>query len=31
MRQAKAAGQFRMEGRDCVMRDGDVTEFQFNV
>ena len=28
---AKAAGKVRMEGKDYVMRDGDVVEFRFNV
>lgn len=28
---AKAAGKVRIEGRDYVMRDGDVVEFRFNV
>jgi ribosome-binding ATPase len=28
---AKAAGKVRLEGRDYVMRDGDVVEFRFNV
>ncbi len=28
---AKAAGKVRLEGRDYVMRDGDVVEFKFNV
>jgi GTP-binding protein YchF len=28
---ARAAGKVRMEGKDYVMRDGDVTEFRFNV
>ncbi|HZE37744.1 MAG TPA: redox-regulated ATPase YchF [Stackebrandtia sp.] len=31
MAAAKAAGQVRMEGKDYVMRDGDVVEFRFNV
>jgi GTP-binding protein YchF len=31
MAQAKAAGKVRMEGKDYVMRDGDVVEFRFNV
>jgi ribosome-binding ATPase YchF (GTP1/OBG family) len=29
--QARAAGKVRIEGRDYVMRDGDVVEFRFNV
>jgi GTP-binding protein YchF len=28
---AKAAGKVRVEGKDYVMRDGDVVEFRFNV
>ncbi|MDS1272122.1 redox-regulated ATPase YchF [Lipingzhangella sp. LS1_29] len=28
---AKAAGRVRIEGKDYVMADGDVTEFRFNV
>ena len=28
---AKAAGKVRMEGKDYVMKDGDVVEFRFNV
>jgi GTP-binding protein YchF len=31
MTDAKAAGKVRMEGKDYVMRDGDVVEFRFNV
>jgi ribosome-binding ATPase YchF (GTP1/OBG family) len=31
MSDAKAAGKVRMEGKDYVMRDGDVVEFRFNV
>jgi ribosome-binding ATPase len=31
MATAKAAGKVRMEGKDYVMRDGDVVEFRFNV
>jgi ribosome-binding ATPase len=31
MTAAKAAGKVRMEGKDYVMRDGDVVEFRFNV
>ena len=27
----KAAGKLRSEGKDYVMRDGDVVEFKFNV
>jgi len=27
----RAAGQARIEGKDYVMRDGDVVEFRFNV
>ena len=28
---AKAAGKVRMEGKEYIMRDGDVVEFRFNV
>ena len=28
---ARAAGKARIEGRDYIMRDGDVVEFRFNV
>ena len=28
---AKAAGKVRIEGKECVMSDGDVVEFRFNV
>ena len=28
---AKSAGKLRLEGKDYVMRDGDVVEFRFNV
>ncbi|PRY01926.1 redox-regulated ATPase YchF [Allonocardiopsis opalescens] len=31
MQEARAAGKVRMEGKDYVMRDGDVVEFRFNV
>lgn len=31
MQAARAAGKVRMEGKDYVMADGDVTEFRFNV
>jgi len=31
MAAAKAAGKVRMEGKDYVMRDGDVVEFRFNL
>ena len=31
MVEAKKVGKFRREGRDYVMRDGDVTNFLFNV
>ncbi len=31
MSAAKAAGKVRMEGKDYLMRDGDVVEFRFNV
>ena len=28
---AKAAGRVRMEGKDYIMKDGDVVELRFNV
>jgi GTP-binding protein YchF len=31
MAEAKARGKVRMEGKEYVMRDGDVVEFRFNV
>ncbi|WP_375487874.1 redox-regulated ATPase YchF [uncultured Jatrophihabitans sp.] len=31
MAEAKARGKVRIEGKDYVMADGDVTEFRFNV
>ena len=31
MAAAKAAGRVRMEGKDYVMKDGDVVHFRFNV
>ncbi len=31
MAEARARGKVRMEGKDYVMRDGDVVEFRFNV
>jgi ribosome-binding ATPase YchF (GTP1/OBG family) len=31
MAEARARGKLRIEGRDYVMRDGDVVEFRFNV
>ena len=31
MAAAKSAGKVRMEGKDYVMKDGDVVEFRFNV
>ena len=31
MAEARAAGRVRIEGKDYVMRDGDVVEFRFNV
>jgi ribosome-binding ATPase len=31
MAAAKAAGKVRIEGKDYIMRDGDVVEFRFNV
>jgi ribosome-binding ATPase len=27
---ARAAGKARIEGKDCVMRDGDVVEFRYS-
>ncbi len=29
--EARAKGKARLEGKDYVMRDGDVVEFRFNV
>ena len=29
--QAREAGHYRLEGRDYVIRDGDVVLFRFNV
>ncbi|MEU2050333.1 DUF933 domain-containing protein, partial [Streptomyces albidoflavus] len=29
--EARSAGKARMEGKEYVMRDGDVVEFRFNV
>jgi len=31
MQEARSRGKVRMEGKDYVMRDGDVVEFRFNV
>ena len=31
MAAARAAGKVRIEGKDYVMRDGDIVEFRFNV
>ena len=31
MAEAKARGKVRMEGKEYVMKDGDVVEFRFNV
>jgi ribosome-binding ATPase YchF (GTP1/OBG family) len=31
MAEAKKAGKFRLEGKTYVMRDGDITNFLFNV
>ena len=31
MTAARAAGKVRIEGKDYIMRDGDVVEFRFNV
>jgi GTP-binding protein YchF len=31
MAEARSRGKVRMEGKDYVMRDGDVAEFRFNV
>ncbi len=31
MSDAKSVGKVRMEGKDYVMKDGDVVEFRFNV
>jgi ribosome-binding ATPase len=31
MTAARAAGKVRIEGKEYVMRDGDVVEFRFNV
>ncbi len=28
---ARSAGKARIEGKDYLMRDGDVVEFRFNV
>jgi hypothetical protein len=31
MAAAKEKGHFRLEGKEYVMQDGDVTMFRFNV
>lgn len=31
MKEAKAAGKVRLEGKDHIVQDGDVIEFRFNV
>ena len=31
MVEARSRGKVRLEGKDYVMRDGDVVEFRFNV
>jgi ribosome-binding ATPase YchF (GTP1/OBG family) len=31
MSAAKTAGKVRIEGKQYVMKDGDVVEFRFNV
>jgi ribosome-binding ATPase YchF (GTP1/OBG family) len=31
MNEARAKGKVRMEGKEYIMRDGDVVEFRFNV
>ncbi len=31
MSAAKAAGKARIEGKEYIMKDGDVVEFRFNV
>lgn len=31
MKKAKEKGQFRLEGKDYVVQDGDIVEFRFNV
>jgi ribosome-binding ATPase YchF (GTP1/OBG family) len=31
MADAKSLGKVRIEGKDYIMRDGDVVEFRFNV
>jgi len=28
---AKAAGKLRLEGKDYIVRDGDIINFRFNV
>ena len=29
--EVKAAGKYRMEGKNYIMQDGDIVHFQFNV
>lgn len=31
MKKAKEAGKFRLEGKDYIVKDGDIIEFRFNV
>ncbi len=31
MAKIKEEGKLRLEGKDYVMQDGDITEFKFNV
>ena len=31
MAEARAHGKVRQEGKDYIMRDGDIVEFKFNV
>ena len=31
MNAAKEKGLFRLEGKDYVMKDGDITNFRFNI
>jgi hypothetical protein len=31
MKTAREHGHIRLEGKDYVMRDGDIVEFRFNV
>jgi ribosome-binding ATPase YchF (GTP1/OBG family) len=30
-KKAKEAGKLRLEGRDYIMKDGDITLFRFNI